>query len=271
MIHPFQYQINNGHFMIVENDLHILIDTGSPINIAREITVQFLGAMINCSTDFGGKPIDYIGELAGHRIDVLLGAPTLSNYHLVFAPSMNRMAFITADEDIQEMHSIGFGLTLSLPVVDFEMNGRKGRAFLDTGARLSYLHSAWLSGMNSIGEEPDFHPSIGRFNTQVYPAELSIAERPFAAKLGQLPPAFENAFFNAHNIQGIIGYDLFANKSILLSYPKKLLIFPEKPIESFTSNEDEASSPISDFPDPWNPEKPKVMPGPKSSNLFIAL
>ena len=77
-------------------------------------------------------------------------------------------------------------LQLDVPTAEVRIGARHGIAFLDTGARLSYMDPAAVTG-RPVGREKDFLPMFGEFETDVYEAEIELAGLQLRARFGLLP------------------------------------------------------------------------------------
>ena len=94
--------------------------------------------------------------------------------------------------------------------------------FFDTSAQLSYLSNDLLTGA-STGERQDFHPSIGRFTTNVNANVESLT-------FGSLPSSMA-ILLDMGRAKGIVGSELLNKYTITLSNATQNLIL-EPTIES---------------------------------------
>lgn len=101
------------------------------------------------------------------------------------------------------------------------LNGLDGVFFLDSGAKISYVKGNVLQGLTPVGQESDFYPGFGRFETPVYRIPTSIGNCDFPVNYGKLPRLLELSLLNINNATGIIGHDLFRNFTVLLDLRNK--------------------------------------------------
>jgi hypothetical protein len=104
---------------------------------------------------------------------------------------------------------------MGIPVVTGKVDGHEYKFYLDTGARLSYLHSALTLMYKASGMEEDFYPGLGKFDTPVFNIETEVSNGRFNTKFGNLPKHLENALLSG-NIKGILGFDFFNSYAVNL-------------------------------------------------------
>ena len=105
-------------------------------------------------------------------------------------------------------------LQMDIPSAEIRFGARNGVAFLDTGARLSYMDPAAVSG-RPVGREKDFFPLVGEFETDVYEAEIELAGLRFRARFGLLPTLLQQSMA-ALGAQWVIGSELLRQCPVLL-------------------------------------------------------
>ena len=79
---------------------------------------------------------------------------------------------------------------------------------LDTGARISYMLPGLVQGP-PVGREQDFHPAVGRFETDVYVVDVEFAGLRFRGRFGVLPDAL-HALLAAAGAEWVVGTELLA-------------------------------------------------------------
>ena len=76
----YNIELIDNHVVFVENDLRLLLDTGSPISISNHSTVSVFGETINAHKNIMGQTsIDDINQsIANANVDALIGADVLN-------------------------------------------------------------------------------------------------------------------------------------------------------------------------------------------------
>ncbi len=115
---------------------------------------------------------------------------------------------------------------MGVPRVDLQFKGETFKAFLDSGAKLSYVDQTAVAGMTPVGKEQDFYPGgIGTFEVDVYEFEITVAARTIAGRFGVLPDLLKLALSLA-GLEGswILGADAFVNRRIVLDLARDRII-----------------------------------------------
>jgi hypothetical protein len=103
-----------------------------------------------------------------------------------------------------------------VPIIEFWVAGYRVRAFLDTGAWLSYASPQAVAGLRSVRVVRDFHPVFGEFETEVYRLAIGVGDRAIDAEFGVLP-THQRASLTATD-GWILGSDFFRERRIILDY-----------------------------------------------------
>ena len=104
----------------------------------------------------------------------------------------------------------------------------KGVAFLDTGARLSYIDPAAVTG-RPVDREKDFFPLVGEFETDVYETEIELADLRLRGRFGVLPQALQQSMA-ALGAQWVIGSELLQQFPLLLDLQHhRIMIVQQQP------------------------------------------
>jgi len=219
-INPFDH-----HILIEDENRTLLIDTGSPVTLFHGEEFEFLGTRVSK----GLLPVspDAIGELLGMHIDALVGCDLLKHFAVLFDCHQGTITFSDEELSLPDSECIPLSSTLGLPKVSLQMMGHDGRFFLDTGAKISYVKENVLNGLTPDGQDTDFYPGFGQFETPVYSVLTSIGHQEFTANYGVLPSLLETSLLSLTGTSGIIGYDFFSHFTVLLDLKNKTLLLKE--------------------------------------------
>ena len=69
----FEIDLYDGHLIIEENGMKILVDTGSPVTIGRDSRFSFMEQSHHCVTSLMGTDISSVSRLMNYSVDVLMG------------------------------------------------------------------------------------------------------------------------------------------------------------------------------------------------------
>ena len=129
----------------------VLLDTGSPVTLSRTGVLNIAGlSLTNLSSSFFGAALNTLNELCGKNFDALLGGDALSKlppFSVTREEKVLRFGAPQSPKDIQ----IEFSTVANVPRCKFTaMQGAiDGSAFLDTGAKVSYIHSRFMPLLNN--------------------------------------------------------------------------------------------------------------------------
>jgi len=222
----FPYSTTNNHILFNSGDRTILLDTGSPVTIGKNTAFDFMGSTHTIPTHLMGTTIEQIISLAGHDFDVLLGTDLLRQFVLEINPETCTLSFHAADSRFEENEGINLTLEspMGIPLLYVAHENRRGKFYLDSGARISYISHEWTNHLESLGIEPDFHPSIGRFDTPVFETTILLGENiNIPVRAGNLPAAIDRRFMTG-GIKGILGMDLFNHHRVIIDLKQNSLI-----------------------------------------------
>lgn len=258
---PFRW--HDGHILILNNSDYWLIGTGSPFSLKDDnyhvsILMQDLetNAFVeNLQRQVGEGLLNEISRHIGLPIKALIGSDFLENVDVSIDPLSETILFATpVDQNLP--YYTGFKVPIEVPIeilmgipaideilidipmIEVSINGQTHKAFLDTGAKLSYISSDLLGGIEAVDRDvEDFFPLLGKFTTDVYPVDISIADNHHVKlKCGILPPLLKNAL-NAKEIDIIIGSELFLHFAMHLSMSNEFAIFNPVSLEPAGSKE----------------------------------
>ena len=108
---------------------------------------------------------------------------------------------------------------MGVPIANNMIGNTNCEAFLDTGAKLSYVAKSLISSYSPCGVEKDFYPGMGEFETQVYQVPFQIGRNKVTLRCGVLPGLLEKALFITGKL-GIIGTEIFEKFEVHLALPE---------------------------------------------------
>jgi hypothetical protein len=212
--YKYELQIIDGHPIFNSGKQIILLDTGSPVTLTNDQNLLFENRTFDVQRSMGGANIAHVSDLLGFPIHVLLGSNIISQFHVCVDYKNGSVTF--SDDPInEERNFVALGKTMGLPVVNAKVDTHDLKFYLDTGARLSYLHSDFTL-MHKTGRiEEDFYPGLGKFETPVFSMNTEVSNEIFETKFGHLPKNLETMFLSG-DIKGILGFDFFNNYGVEL-------------------------------------------------------
>ncbi|MGM9869524.1 MAG: hypothetical protein ACI30R_07875 [Sodaliphilus sp.] len=228
MTASFDIELFDGHLIFANNEQLILVDTGSPVSISRSSELNFMDRQHRVTNNLNGNTIDSFSEFLQKDIDVLLGMDIMAAYSVRVDYAGKKISFSTEEFSTEGFSAIKMGNLLGCIFIPLSVGQKALNFALDTGAKISYIARAYTSGETAIETRNDFSPLIGRFTTPIYQTTANIHGTPFPVKFGEMQPLFEN-LLRMMNVEGIIGYDLFAQFTIILNFPKSTLHFRPSP------------------------------------------
>lgn len=202
----YRLSVYDRHLILHVNNLQVLIGTGVSTSFGS-MPLVLLTQEHRLAPDFIGADVAAVSEYIGTKIDCVLGGDILKDLHFTIDLVKEEACFSTMPQD-QKGEPLPVSLALNVPVVEIELRGSPLKLFLDTGAKVSYLHHKHLNNYPRSGSERDYYPGLEPFTTQTYTVPVKLAGANIAVNFGQLPAQLEMALLMA-GCAGILGYDLF--------------------------------------------------------------
>jgi hypothetical protein len=219
----FQLQIFKGHPIIQDGENIILIDTGAPSTIHVSEHLNFLSEDFSCTSSYMGLTVSKLSEHLGMQVTTLLGTDVLSKYKILLDYQNLQVSF-SKDEISFEGTEIGITHFMGIPIIELEVNNQPLKFFLDTGAKLSYLSEDFTNGYSSVGNEEDFYPGVGQFETECFDVSTRIGNSDFIVRYGNLPFMLQMTLMLG-GTDGIIGFDFFNSFRVMLDLGFEKLLY----------------------------------------------
>ena len=221
-MNEYSIEIVDNHIICLMDEKRVLLDTGAPNSISDGSSLSVLGNNHSFSRSFMGFSIDELSRLVGTEINILLGGDVLKN--LNFFVDWDRKTLLFSSTAIEHKGArVPLDFFMNIPIVLLYVDGTNLRAFLDTGAKLSYLNPDLTAGHNLLGRTSDFYPGIGQFDTDIYEVPVMLANHPFTVIAGHLPTLLQMPLMRA-NTQGILGNDIFKYFNVCFNFQVEELI-----------------------------------------------
>ena len=209
----FDVYFESGVPIIACQGLRVAIVTGAPRSFGNE-PVLLLGQPHMLPREaVPGVTTETISQYLRTRIDAVIGGDILSQYECLIDLVEGRVILSNGSLGMDGV-SLRTPLRLEVPSAEVRIGSRTGIAFLDTGARLSYLDPSMATGM-LVAREKDFFPLLGEFETDVYEMEVELAGLRFTGRFGVLPAALQQQL-KALGAQWVIGSELLRHLPLLL-------------------------------------------------------
>jgi hypothetical protein len=249
----YEVELCNGHCVICgDNRQKYLVDTGSPFSLAKSGEIGLFNQRFQASKALLGVSLKQISSFVGTEIDGLIGADILENTEIIFDflydPALtfylngNRPNSAFACHELFDGRGICIGnhkglmakleIVGSVPIINAKINNQDVKLFLDSGAKLSYIHPSFVANIPSEGKESDFNPMYGDFETNTYTlttnivlsAEIGGITKPI--KYGVLPELLQLPL-QMTGVQGVVGYGLLKDCITSVDYQNKAFcIYP---------------------------------------------
>ena len=218
----YNIDIYDNHLILISNNGRYLIDTGSPVTISNSEKIEIFNTNYKTSTNYLGLTVESLSNSLGTNIDALIGGDVLKDH--IFKIDFKNKLFIILDEIDANNQSIDIDLFMDIPIIEIEINGNRIRTFLDTGAKISYINSAYVKNLKPIDNREDFYPTIGSFETDIYEFEIIFNDSKMELTFGVLPTQLEQTL-SFGNTNGIIGNDIFLYYCMTFDYKNKKIYY----------------------------------------------
>lgn len=226
----FHTDIIQNHFVITDNNQHILIDTGCPFNISEENQDRIpRGRMI--LQDIRRNVAPNIVEVRGmeyfakHKI--LLD---FSNAQVIVADENESLPiFPIAEYTLLENHDPRFppnAAGLDRILFTMNINGTNRNMIFDTGASITDYISRAIAITGPVFDTiNDFHPNLGgSYNVERHALSVLIGNENFNIAFG-IQPAEVDTDVRRYGADGVIGIGLYKKYKVLIDLLGRRLTF----------------------------------------------
>jgi hypothetical protein len=218
-----QVEYVDGHVILESGGARVLLDTGAPISVGSVRNWTFEGMPVHLERDYYGVTAEKLSAHIGAGIDVLLGMDFLGEKVFQIDVEAGQFRLLEPTDPLPDGERVPITLMVGVPTIGFHLDGAEIRAFLDTGARLSYLSGDLIAGFDAVATVRDFHPSAGLFETPVRLVPVAFGQTAATLHSGALPPQLDVSL-SAVGVRGIVGTDLLEQFIVTFSVPTGQLV-----------------------------------------------
>jgi hypothetical protein len=209
----FHYTPVNGHAVARIHGRQFLLAPGLPFSIAnRPLLLE--GQKIEVEAKVLGLTLEDLIPRVGVELDGVLGANVSDRFVVNIDPRDYRLEF----DQYQKYFPI------SVPVDNLggaanwhvSIGGRRARALLDLGSKLSLIHPDLVEGLEPDGRETEVLGFIGPCEMDVYSLPVLVDREAVHLRFAAVPPEIALRMELA-NVQAIIGYELLEHYALSLA------------------------------------------------------
>lgn len=223
----YQFEYKDNHIIADIEGKKCLIDTGSPISLGK-CTIEIDGQTHSLENDmYMGESLDNIAGHVGCDLDALIGGDILSAHEALFVwLHKGEILFHNPMGD----HGVPLELFNLIPIISISIEAQELRAYIDTGAKQSYISSTIAQDIPHEGTITDFYPTQGEFTVPVvsmkYIEPSTDHKKEDQHKFAILPESLEGLLSMA-NCDVILGMDWLKREEkshFLINYRDKKFI-----------------------------------------------
>jgi hypothetical protein len=189
-----------------------IIGTGSPSSFSDTANLELDGVSLTLAPTFRGLNAATLSAFIGLPVTGLLGIDVLKRFDITFDLPSSQIIFSSEPVALN-----GTVVPLQdfqgLPMIEAVIGGHSSRAFLETGAKLSYWADASLVKYPATGVFEDFYPGIGLFQVDTYRVPLGIGGRNFEIRFG-VPTIQVLSMLRMAGVTAILGNEIFQKHKI---------------------------------------------------------
>ena len=209
---PYTLIHQAGQLLLSTNLGSWIIGTGSPRSFSELPTLELDGVTLNLAPTFAGLNAANLTALVGVPVTGVLGIDILKRFDVIFDLPSSQIIFssepVALDGTIVPLQDFQ-----GLPIIEAVIGGHSSRAFLETGAKLSYWADASLVNYPATGVFEDFYPGIGLFQVDTYRVPVGIGGRNFEIRFG-VPTTQVLSMLRMAGVTAILGNEMFQKAKI---------------------------------------------------------
>lgn len=209
---PYTLIHQAGQLLLTSDVGSWIIGTGSPRSFSELPTLELDGVTLNLAPTFAGLNAANLTALVGVPVTGLLGIDVLKRFDIIFDLPSSQIIFssepVALDGIVVPLHDYK-----GLPIIEAVIGGHSSRAFLETGAKLSYWSNSSLTTYPAAGLSEDFYPGIGLFQVDTYRVPVGIGGRNFEIRFG-VPTTQVLSMLRMAGVTAILGNEMFQKAKI---------------------------------------------------------
>ena len=209
---PYTLIHQAGQLLLSTNLGSWIIGTGSPRSFSELPTLELDGVSLNLAPSFAGLSAANLTALVGVPVTGLLGIDVLQRFAITFDLPSSQIIFSSEPVALNGT-VVPLQTYQSLPIIEAVIGGHSSRAFLETGAKLSYWADASLVNYPATGVFEDFYPGIGLFQVDTYRVPVGIGGRNFDIRFG-VPTTQVLSMLRMAGVTAILGNEMFQKAKI---------------------------------------------------------
>ncbi|MEP4149276.1 MAG: hypothetical protein ABJL54_18800 [Halioglobus sp.] len=210
----------NGYPIANIRGRNFLVDTGLPFTVAdRPMLIE--GKRFEVAPEVMGITARQMSSSIGFPVDGILGANVTDEFVLTIKPLQHQLGFdqyLDAFPVKMEIENLG-----GTAIMKQTIAGKRIKAFLNLGTRLSYISPAMIEGLEPIGLQSDVLGMVGEIETEVYELPISIGRDTHSFHFGVIPTSIQHMADMA-NVQASIGCELLQHYALALSMDEGMLM-----------------------------------------------
>ena len=202
-----------GHLFMTIGEALWLIGTGSPQSFSDVPILELDGISLRMRSNFRGFNSQTLSALTGTPTVGLLGADVLNQFDIICDLPSSQIMFSSEPVDMKG-RSVSVQSFQGIPIIDAVIGGHSSRAFLDTGAKVSYWSHPSIKEYPSGERIEDFYPGIGHFMVSTHPVPIQIGNMNLDLCVG-VPAAHVLALLKIGNATAILGNEILLKNKII--------------------------------------------------------
>lgn len=222
-MNTYDYELVNGHIIVVDRDERYLLDTGAPASISSVSPLELAGLSTPAVDQYLGITLDSLSKNVGSTLDGMIGVDILNQFDVLIDPVASKITFSTDTINL-DAEPVSIENFLGIPIIVASIDEKPIKLFLDTGAKISYLSTGITDSLEPSGMVEDFYPDYGTFSTSTYQLNLKVGNEIFNLCFGNLPELLEMTLLSA-NVQGILGTEVLTTHKMLYAPRKSQICF----------------------------------------------
>ena len=218
MSQSIEVQVVEGILCADFNEGRLIIDTGSPVSLGPDTTIQLLGCAIQLNSTIGNYAWAQIQESLPFDAVGLIGVDAFSESSLGFDLTNHTLALL--EMPVEGNHE---PFIMGSPVIRCQVGEENLSAVLDTGAGLSYLRDTLFATFGkSLGRTRDFHPLLGEFEVDTVECSVMVGDQSVTEVFGLANEDLQRLMQIA-TIDGILGTSFFAHGVVEVDFANEIV------------------------------------------------